>query len=556
MTRSGADLFVHSLESYGVTHLFGNPGTTELPLMQSLVESDLEYVLGLHEDVAVGAAAGYAMRRRYHSHEDPDVLPLGVANVHVAGGLAHGLGNLYNADVSGAPLLLTAGTHSLDFQHEEPILGGDLVTMADQFTKWSAEVKDVEALPDMLRRAVRTALTPPTGPVFLSIPVDVQQAETDQSPARLGQIPTAGRGDARAIDDAAAAVANADEPVVVLGDEVARSGAEAVDEAVRFAEAAGARVHGEILSYEVNIPTEHDQWQGVLSTKAAGAASAMDTDTLVFVGCSTNTTVTRPSTTLVPEHATCVHVTNDAWELGKHSPADVAVLGDPGQVLAELADRVAERVDEDERERRLGEVREWADAHGREPVETEGGCLTKTGLAQSLCRVAPDALVVSESVTSAPSLFDEFEFDATQLLGTKGGSLGYGLPASIGAAVAERQTDEGRSVLGYVGDGSYLYYPQTLYTAARYDLDLTVVVPDNGNYRILKENTAALMGGDADDYEYVGFDFDPPVDLVASAEAHGATGMRPDSAEAVDETLETALEREGPVVVDVPVTDD
>ncbi|NIC00560.1 thiamine pyrophosphate-binding protein [Halobacterium sp. R2-5] len=556
MTRSGADLFVDSLESYGVTHLFGNPGTTELPLMQSLVESDLEYVLGLHEDVAVGAAAGYAMRRRYHSHEDPDVLPLGVANVHVAGGLAHGLGNLYNADVSGAPLLLTAGTHSLDFQHEEPILGGDLVTMADQFTKWSAEVKDVDALPDMLRRAVRTALTPPTGPVFLSIPVDVQQAETDQSPARLGQIPTAGRGDARAIDDAAAAVANADEPVVVLGDEVARSGAEAVDEAVRFAEAAGARVHGEILSYEVNIPTEHDQWQGVLSTKAAGAASAMDTDTLVFVGCSTNTTVTRPSTTLVPEHATCVHVTNDAWELGKHAPADVAVLGDPGQVLAELADRVAERVDEDERERRLGEVREWEDAHGREPVETEDGSLTKTGLARSLRRVAPDALVVSESVTAAPSLFDEFEFDATQLLGSKGGSLGYGLPASVGAAVAERQTGEGRSVLGYIGDGSYLYYPQTLYTAARYDLDLTVVVPDNGNYRILKENTAALMGGDADDYEYVGFDFDPPVDLVASAEAHGATGMRPDSAEAVDETLETALEREGPVVVDVPVTDD
>ncbi|WP_336038064.1 thiamine pyrophosphate-binding protein [Halobacterium yunchengense] len=556
MTRSGADLFIDGLESYGVTHLFGNPGTTELPLMQSLVDSDVEYVLGLHEDVAVGAAAGYAMRRRYHSHENPDVLPLGVANVHVAGGLAHGLGNLYNADVSGAPLLLTAGTHSLDFQQEEPILGGDLVTMADRFTKWSAEVKDVEALPGMLRRAVRTALTPPTGPVFLSVPVDVQRDETDQSPVGLGQIPTAGRGDARAIADAAAAVADADEPVVVLGDEVARSGADSVEAAVRFAEAAGARVHGEVLAYEVNMPTGHDQWQGVLPTKAPGAASAMDTDTLVFVGCSTNTTVTRPSTRLVPEDATCVHVTNDAWELGKHAPADVAVLGDPGEVLDELADRVAASVDEAERERRLDAVREWEAAHGREPPETVDGVLTKAGLARSLRRVAPDALVVSESVTAAPSLLEEFPLEATQLLGTKGGSLGYGLPASVGAAVAEREAGGERSVLGYVGDGSYLYYPQTLYTAARYDLDVTVVVPNNDNYRILKENTAALMGGDADDYEYVGFDFTPPVDLVASAEAHGATGMRADSVGAVDETLETALESDGPVVVDVPVTDE
>ncbi|ELZ02719.1 thiamine pyrophosphate-binding protein, partial [Natrialba asiatica] len=136
MGYTGADLLVDSLESYGVTHLFGNPGTTELPLMQSVVDSELEYVLGLHEDVAVGAAAGYAMRRRHHANAAPGetrtaraaVLPLGVANLHLAGGLAHGLGNLYNAKISGAPVLLTAGTHSRDFQQEEPILSGDLVS--------------------------------------------------------------------------------------------------------------------------------------------------------------------------------------------------------------------------------------------------------------------------------------------------------------------------------------------------------------------------------------------------------------------------------------------
>jgi benzoylformate decarboxylase len=111
-------------------------------------------------------------------------------------------------------------------------------------------------------------------------------------------------------------------------------------------------------------------------------------------------------------------------------------------------------------------------------------------------------------------------------------------------------------VVGYVGDGSYLYYPQALYTAVRYDLDLTVVVPDNRNYRILKENTALLMGGRPDDYEYDGVDFDPPVDLVQSAESYGALGLRVDSVDDLDATLERALAHAGPALVDVPVTDD
>jgi benzoylformate decarboxylase len=121
--------------------------------------------------------------------------------------------------------------------------------------------------------------------------------------------------------------------------------------------------------------------------------------------------------------------------------------------------------------------------------------------------------------------------------------------------VAEREAGDGRRVLGYVGDGSYLYYPQTLYTAARYDLDLTVVVPDNENYRILKENTANLLGGDPDDYDYVGVDFDPTVDIAANAESHGAAGVRVESPDEVDAALADALERDGPVVVDVAVTD-
>jgi benzoylformate decarboxylase len=281
----------------------------------------------------------------------------------------------------------------------------------------------------------------------------------------------------------------------------------------------------------------------------------MDTDTLVFVGCSTNTTVSRPTEPLVPDDATCVHVTNDGWELGKHAPADVAVLGDPAQVLSELADGVREAVDEDERTRRVEVARAWG-TEANDPPDVVDGQTTKTGLARALARAAPEAVVVDEGITASPSLHSTFPFDPTQLVGEKGGSLGFGVGAAVGVALTEREAGRDRPVVAYVGDGSYLYYPQAIYTAVRYGLDLTVLVPDNRNYRILKENTALLMGGDPDDYEYRGVDFEPPVDLVASAESYGALGLRVDDPAELDATLERALGHDGPVLVDVPVTDD
>ena len=248
---TGADYVVDALETWDVEHVFGNPGTTELPLMDALSKSDdLEYVLGLHEDIAVGMAGGYASTRRYHAHHDPDVNPLGFVNLHIAPGLAHGLGNLYAAKIAGVPLVVTAGNHSTDFRHEEPILSGDLVEMTDQFTKWSDEVLDVSALPQMLRRAVRVALTPPTGPVFLGLPLDVTRDEIDERPGRLGPIPDAGAGDADQLDLAADLVAEADNPRMVVGDLVARAGAveEATDPDAAPFEALG---HPSLLAGEV-----------------------------------------------------------------------------------------------------------------------------------------------------------------------------------------------------------------------------------------------------------------------------------------------------------------
>jgi len=175
--------------------------------------------------------------------------------------------------------------------------------------------------------------------------------------------------------------------------------------------------------------------------------------------------------------------------------------------------------------------------------------------AQEAEKIDEIVAVVDEGVTAKYAMLTRWSFEPEQYVSNKGGGLGYGLPASVGAAIAEDQTDDPRDVLGFIGDGSYLYYPQTLYSAARHDVDLTVVIPDNRNYRILKDNTLDLLGGEEADHEFVGMDFDPPVDIPANAESHGASGHIAETHEAVRDALTTALDEDGPSVVDVLVHD-
>jgi benzoylformate decarboxylase len=575
---TGGDLFVDALEQYDVEYLFGNPGTTELPVMAAVADSDVEYVLGLHEDVAVGMAGGYAQTMRYHADpNDEGAPPVGVVNLHTTGGVAHGLGNLYNAHVNGAALVVTAGHHSTDFRHEEPILSGDLEAMTDQFCKWSAEVLDASAMPTMLRRAFRVAMTPPTGPVFLSLPLDVTMAETDERPERLGQIPSGGPGDPTQVERAVDRLVEADAPVLVVGDGIARSGTDAVAAAVDLAEATGARVHGEALACEVNLPTDHDQWVSFVPPYEDLFRTVMNADTVMLVGCSTHTTLTRHDADLLDEETTTlIQIADDAWQVGKNQPADAAVLGDPGLVMNEIADAVAGRISEEDLADRLeqvemfksmasqqmdemgGEAQSASDpSNGDEPREEAAGDspASKADLVDAMRAVAPDAYVVDESVTSRFAMLTRWPFEPQQFLGDKGNALGYGLAASVGAALAEGDQDDPRTVYGFVGDGSYLYYPHAMYSAARLGVDLTVVVSDNRNYRILKDNTMDVLGGEEDDHEFVGMDFEPPVDLPANAESHGAAGHLVEAAGEVEDALGAAVDQGGPVLVDVLVQD-
>jgi benzoylformate decarboxylase len=256
-----------------------------------------------------------------------------------------------------------------------------------------------------------------------------------------------------------------------------------------------------------------------------------------------------------------VDVGVDTHEIGKHRGA-VGILGDPGLVMADLADRVADRLPDEEREKRLSAVeamKEFAarrmDEIGQGSADADDPRASKAELVDAMRAVAPDAAVVDEGVTARYALLTRFDLQPGQISGNKGGGLGYGLPAAAGAALAESERDDPRDVVGFVGDGSYLYYPHTLYTAARYGLDLTVVVADNRNYRILKDNALAMFGGEETDHEFLGTDFDPPVDLPANAESHGASGTLVETAAGIEPALADAVAEDGPAVVDVLIHD-
>ncbi|WP_066419027.1 thiamine pyrophosphate-binding protein [Halorubrum aethiopicum] len=549
MTRTGADLFVEALETYGVPYLFGNPGTTEVPVMSALEGSKVDYVLGLQEDIAVGMAAGYACTRRQRGDE----YPLGVVNLHVAPGMAHGLGNLYAASVSGAPLVITAGTHSMRHQHEEPILYGDLVEMTQQFTKWSAEVKAVESLPTMLRRACKVALTPPMGPVFLGFPMDVMLRETNM-PVEPLEIPKTGRGDTHAIAQAADVLTEADEPVLIVGDQIARGGQPTVEAVIELAEQTGARVHSEILSTEVNFPMDHELWVSHMPESFAEARALHEADAVVLIGCTTHTPTLAHDEPLVPSNATAVHIGPDSWELAKNEPASVVISGALRPTIKDLTRRISGRVSDEQltaRRKKISEIRDWVGENLQQSPSDNSDAISKTELIETMEKAVPDAYIVDESVTTRYALLSEWDLQPGQLFGNKSGGLGYGLPAAVGAALAE----DDRPVVGLLGDGSYLYYPHSMYTAARYDLDLTIVISNNQNYRILKDNALKILGGDDDDHEFIGMDLQPGVDFTVNASSHGVEGGQITDKETLEAMLREAANTSGPSVLDVRVVD-
>lgn len=550
---AGRQAFLETLRMAGVQHIIGNPGTTELPLMDILVDyPHFQYILTLQEGVAMAMADGYAMASG----------KLGVVNLHVAPGLGNAMGMLYDAMKTASPLLVTAGQQDGRYALSEPLLWGDMVRMVESMTKWAYQIERVEDLPNALRRAIKVATTPPTGPVFLALPMDIMMAEADLQIVAPPRIGARIRGDLAAMQQAADLLIQARHPVIITGDEVAKS--EALEELVSVAEILGARVVAETVPNTTNFPSDHPLYQGEMPRTQRGVRSVLQEADVVFtVGADMFTMSLYVDLEPFPNHAKliCLHV--DAWEIGKNHPVDVAILGDPKATLAELIPMLRARLNSTQQQQaaqRLAALRQAKTEAMQRLQERAMDEMSRHPMSPLVMNkviadtVPADMLVVDESITSGTGLREFLpRRHPRDYFGLKGGGIGWGLPATMGVALAQPE----RPVLGLIGDGSAMYSMQGLWTAARYGLRSVFLICNNGQYLILKRRLHAYNGPAAKEQTYIGIDLVSPaiqfVDLARSLGVHAERAERPAD---LRQALKEALQRQGPTLIDVPLEAD
>ncbi len=549
MKLTGRDAFLKLLVDEGVTHLFGNPGTTELAIMEAVPGTpELTYVLGTQEAVVVGMADGYARASG----------KLAAVSLHVAPGLGNAMGALFNAKFSGSPLIVTCGQQEQGHGLLEPLLYAPLVPIAQPMVKWAIEATRVEDLPRILRRAAKVALSPPTGPVFVSLPGDVLDAEADLDMGHPTRIDTATRPSDDALDRLAARLLAAKRPVIVAGHELATR--DAFAEATALAELIGAAVYQQPVPYAASFPSEHPLYLGAFTRSQKQVRAALeDFDLLICLGADLLRMSVHSPLSPLPQTLPVVHISERDWELGKNYPTEIAIRADVKQTLAALLPRLTtarspQLAREAEARRAALVPRNWSAQRDQLRVEALLAAeTTPIDPRYLMLRIAetlpPDAVVVEEALTSANTLPGVLAVrDRQGYYGLASGGLGFGMPGAAGVSLAL----PGRPVVAVIGDGSALYGIQALWTVAHHKLPVTYVIANNRSYRILKERLVSFRGSD----RFVGMDLrDPSIDYTGLARAMGLTARRVTDPADIAPALREAVASGAPQLIEVMVAD-
>jgi benzoylformate decarboxylase len=541
----GRQAFVELLLSEGITHLFGNPGTTELPIMQALPDyPDLRFVLGLQESVVVAMADGFARASRQ----------LTAANVHVAPGLGNAMGALYNAKFSGSPLILTAGQQEQGHGLLEPLLYDPLPSLAAPLVKWSVEVTQLQDLPRIMRRAAKVACTYPMGPVFISLPGDILNAE---GPLDMGQSIRIDHR-VRPADEVLAqwteALRSARRPCIIAGQELAIH--DAFGLAAELAEALGAAVFQEPIPYSASFPTDHPNHMGMLTRSQENVRDTLKPyDLIVCLGADLLRMSVYSPVSPLPEQTRVLHLSERPWELGKNYTTELAVSANVRETLRALLPQL--KTSQSDQERKAARQRNQALAadnwNQRYPQrvalaqsQQDQRPLTAPTMLWHLTRELPrEVIVVEEALTSTHALPQYLRRqDPDSFFGLASGGLGFAIPGAVGISLAK----PGRPVLAIVGDGSAMYSIQGLWTAAHLKLPITYVITNNRSYRIIKERLVSMQNCD----QFIGMDMtDPPIDFCQLANSMGMESYRITEAQDITPALHQALSSGRPQLIEI-----
>ncbi len=555
MRTTGIHAFLDMLHAAGVRYIFGNPGTTELPLNDALVEDRrIQYILGLQEVPVMAMADGYAMASGQ----------VGVVNLHISCGLGNAMGMLYNAHREGTPLLVTAGQQDRRLKFEEPILTSEMVRVAAPWTKWAAEVNRVEDLPAALRRAVQTALTPPTGPVFLSIPIDVQRETAELELTMPARLDVQTRPPLDALRRAATVLAGAKNPGILAGSRVVER--DAVRELVAVAERLGSPAISEsgTTHGRLGFPADHPLYGQCLPLWSPEVRERLaEFDVLLVCGMDLlRLYVYHEPSRAIPEHIRLVHLDEDDWQIGKNYPVEVGLLGNTKAGLAELDQLLAAtmtpaQVSAAKLRRSAYETKHLA-ARERLRAEfekqLEARPLTPLGLMGSVARVLPENVaVIEEAVTTTNTYLERLgaHRNATGYFAHRGWALGWGLGCAVGVKLAWPD----RPVLAILGEGAAMYGIQGLWSAAHHKVPVTFLIANNAQYQILKVGARGLklphaMAGKYESLEIT----NPEIDFVALAQSLGVPAERITDPDQLSAALQASWTGEGPRLIDVPIS--
>ena len=549
---TGRDALLEVLRTEGVRHIFGNPGSTELPLMDALADAgDLRYVLALQEATAVGMADGYAQ-----ATGRPAFL-----NLHTSAGVGNAIGNLTNAQANGTPLVVTAGQQHYGHIETDPMLSGDLVGLARPVSKWAHEVRSLRELGTIMRRAFHDAAAPPAGPVFVSLPMSTLEEEGD------APVPPASSIERRSVASSLDALAEllTSTPVgrlaIVVGDEVAASGA--LDQVEALAEALGAPVFGAPLYGRGVFRPAHPLWAGMLPMAASAIRAALAPyQRVLLLGGKAFLVYPFSDGSPVPEGTDLLHLSPDPGQLARTHATAWAASGDPRATLAALmtgplpgrlaglgtgpAEALSARRTARAEEIAMDEAAALA-RYGSNPVDPAAA-------AHAVVRAMPvDTIVVDEAITTGGFVRGFHRFtEPGRYYFCRGGGLGWGMPASLGVSLAH---DRSVPVLCAVGDGSAMYSPQSLWTAAHEQLPVVFTVFNNRQYRILKNNLRMMKGTTVRTGRFVAMDIvDPPVDYVGLATSLGVAATRVDHANDIGDVVRAALATGRPHLVEIPIS--
>jgi benzoylformate decarboxylase len=521
------EAFIRVMRDFGIDTVFGNPGSTELPMFREFPQ-DMRYVLGLQESVVVGMADGYAQATGKAA----------LVNLHSAVGVGHAMGNIFTAFKNQTPLIITAGQQSRSILPFDPYLFSSQSTdLPKPYVKWACEPARAADVPLALARAYYMAMQAPRGPVFLSIPADDWDKETDWVRTRsvsqsIGPDPSLL---AKLSDD----LNKAKRPAIVTGAGVARDGA--VSRLIKLAELHQAAVYAAPMSARCGFPERHHLFMGFLPAMREKIVSLLNGHDLILVlGAPAFTYHIDGAGPHVPPEAACWQIVDDA-NTAAWTPTGNSIISSIDLALDALVPTSTPSTH-----------RTSPASRATPPEPAPSSPMSASFVLQQLDQARGEYDVVVEEAPGTRATMQQYlPMDGEDRFYTMAsGGLGWGMPAAIGIALGRQKLGLPGRVIGLIGDGSSLYSIQALYSAAELELPITFIIMNNRRYAALQE-FAPVFKYKANE-KPVGTDL-PGIDFVRLAEAQVVKASRVEDPQQLQSALQAALQVEGPCLLEVVI---